>query len=59
MFILTNIRALTVTHQPAYTPILCLCVSAHEEDEDLMMSWFQLVNEKNELVRTENDYIYM
>jgi len=30
-----------------------------EEDDDLMISWFQLVNEKNELVRKECDYIYM
>ncbi|XP_060567563.1 MICAL-like protein 1 isoform X2 [Ruditapes philippinarum] len=30
-----------------------------EEEDDLMMAWFQLVNEKNELVRKECDYIYV
>ncbi|XP_053392438.1 MICAL-like protein 1 isoform X2 [Mercenaria mercenaria] len=30
-----------------------------EEEDDLMIAWFQLVNEKNNLVRTECDYIYV
>ncbi|XP_052267196.1 MICAL-like protein 1 isoform X1 [Dreissena polymorpha] len=30
-----------------------------EEDDELMISWFQLVNEKNDLVRMENDFIYL
>ncbi|XP_052761031.1 MICAL-like protein 2 isoform X2 [Mya arenaria] len=34
--------------------------NANEDDDDeLMISWFTLVNEKNELVRTENDFIYI
>lgn len=37
-----------------------LCYSAEDEEEDdLMIAWFQLVNEKNDLVRKECDYIYM
>lgn len=37
-----------------------LCHSAEDEEEDdLMIAWFQLVNEKNDLVRKECDYIYM
>ncbi|XP_033757312.1 MICAL-like protein 1 [Pecten maximus] len=31
---------------------------AVEEDETMMMEWFQMVNEKNELVRREADLIY-
>lgn len=30
-----------------------------EEDEGLMIEWFTLVNDKNELVRTEADLIYI
>ncbi|XP_060084115.1 MICAL-like protein 1 isoform X2 [Ylistrum balloti] len=31
---------------------------APEEDETMMMEWFQMVNDKNELVRKEADLIY-
>ncbi|CAE1329484.1 MICAL-like protein 2,MICAL-like protein 1 [Acanthosepion pharaonis] len=32
--------------------------AANEEDEKFMVEWFQLINEKNELIRRENDLIY-
>ncbi|XP_076460042.1 uncharacterized protein LOC143293055 isoform X2 [Babylonia areolata] len=32
---------------------------AAEEEDDLMIEWFQLVTEKNELVRKECDLVYM
>ncbi|XP_061174972.1 MICAL-like protein 2 isoform X2 [Saccostrea echinata] len=32
---------------------------SEEEDEGLMIEWFNLVNDKNELVRTEADLIYV
>ena len=30
-----------------------------EDDDDVMMEWFQLVTQKNELVRQETDLVYM
>jgi len=36
-----------------------LDLAEEEEDEDMMIEWFYLVNEKNELVRKEADLIYM
>ncbi|KAL4240776.1 MICAL-like [Mactra antiquata] len=30
-----------------------------EEEDDLMINWFELVNEKNDLVRKECDFIYI
>lgn len=40
--------------------LLLHCVDhGEEEDEGKMIEWFTLVNDKNELVRTEADLIYM
>lgn len=29
-----------------------------EDDEEMMLKWFELVNKKNELVRMETDLVY-
>ena len=34
-------------------------IVAAEEEDDLMVEWFQLVTEKNDLVRKETDLVYM
>ena len=42
-------------------PDLCCYLSGTDEDMDegtLMTQWFQLVNEKNELVRKETDLMF-
>lgn len=38
---------------------VCFDISGNEDDDDLMIAWFELVNEKNDLVRRECDFIYM
>lgn len=34
-------------------------VAREEEEDDLMIDWFKLVSDKNELVRQEADIIYL
>lgn len=34
-------------------------VATAEEEDDMMLEWFQLVTEKNDLVRKETDLVYM
>lgn len=39
---------------------VCVCFTAVvEEEDDLMVEWFQLVTDKNDLVRKETDLVYM
>ena len=42
-----------------HTLYILYITAKDEEEDDLMIKWFQLVNEKNELVRKECDYIYV
>ena len=34
-------------------------LAREEEEDDLMIDWFKLVSDKNELVRQEADIIYL